>query len=103
VFVLGSAQADPRDLDLSLAGMVLEKNGEVIATGAGAAVQGSPVMAVAWLANTLGKLGIGLKAGEIILSGAQAPLMTVSDGDHFTCEIAGVGKCEMRFKGRAQV
>lgn len=103
VFVLGGAQADPRDLDLSLAGMVIEKNGEVVATGAGAAVQGSPVMAVAWLANTLGRLGIPLKAGEIILSGAQAPLLPVSHGDHFTCEIAGVGACEVRFSGRAMV
>ncbi|MBD3787159.1 MAG: fumarylacetoacetate hydrolase family protein [Sphingomonadales bacterium] len=103
VFVLGEARVDPRDLDLSLAGMVIEKNGEVVATGAGAAVQGSPVMAVAWLANTLGRLGIPLRAGEIILSGAQAPLLEVRDGDHFTCEIAGVGRCEMRFAGRAMV
>lgn len=103
VFVLGAAKADPRDLDLSLAGMVIQKNGEVVATGAGAAVQGSPVMAVAWLANTLGRLGIPLKAGEIILSGAQAPLLTVEDGDHFTCEIAGVGSCDIRFSGKAQV
>jgi 2-oxopent-4-enoate/cis-2-oxohex-4-enoate hydratase len=48
----------PRDLDLALAGMVLEKNGEIISTSTGAAVQGSPVNAVAWLANTLGRLGI---------------------------------------------
>ena len=52
--------------------MVLEKNGEIIATGAGAAALGSPVNAVAWLANTLGRLGIALKAGEVILSGALA-------------------------------
>ena len=103
VFVLGAAKGDPRDLDLALAGMVIEKNGEVVATGAGAAVQGSPVMAVAWLANTLGALGIGLKAGEIILSGAQAPLLAVADGDHFTCEIAGIGTCETHFKGTPQV
>ena len=103
VFVLGAAQADPRDLDLALAGMVIEKNGEVVATGAGAAVQGSPVMAVAWLANTLGRLGIPLKAGEIILSGAQAPLLPVSDGDHFNCEIAGMGTCAVSFAGRAMV
>jgi 2-oxopent-4-enoate/cis-2-oxohex-4-enoate hydratase len=44
----------PRDIDLALAGMVLEKNGELISTSTGAAVQGSPVNAVAWLANTLG-------------------------------------------------
>jgi len=102
-FVLGGARADPRSLDLSLAGMVIEKNGEVAVTGAGAAVQGSPATAVAWLANTLGRLGIPLKKGEIVLSGAQAPLLAVACGDHFVCEIAGIGACEVRFSGRAMV
>jgi 2-oxopent-4-enoate/cis-2-oxohex-4-enoate hydratase len=40
-------------------------------------VQGSPVNAVAWLANTLGRLGISLKAGDVILSGSQSPLVPV--------------------------
>jgi 2-oxopent-4-enoate/cis-2-oxohex-4-enoate hydratase len=48
--------------------MVLEKNGEVVSTSTGAAVQGSPANVIAWLANTLGRLGIGLMAGEVILS-----------------------------------
>jgi 2-oxopent-4-enoate/cis-2-oxohex-4-enoate hydratase len=60
MFVLGSTAVDPRKVDLMTCGMVLEKNGEIIATGAGAAALGSPVNAVAWLANTLGRLGIGL-------------------------------------------
>ena len=57
--------------------MVLEKNGEIISTSCGASVQGSPVNAVAWLANTLGRLGISLKAGDVILSGSQSPLVPV--------------------------
>jgi 2-oxopent-4-enoate/cis-2-oxohex-4-enoate hydratase len=59
VLTLGGVRRSPRDLDLALAGMVLEKNGEIVSTSTGAAVQGSPVNAVAWLANTLGRLGIG--------------------------------------------
>jgi 2-keto-4-pentenoate hydratase len=55
------AKGDPRKLDLTLAGMVLEKNGELFSTGVGAAVQGSPANAVAWLANTLGELGMPFK------------------------------------------
>jgi 2-keto-4-pentenoate hydratase len=58
VFVLGDRLVDPRDVDLTTCGMVLEKNGEIVGTGAGAATMGSPVNAVAWLANTLGRLGI---------------------------------------------
>jgi 2-oxopent-4-enoate/cis-2-oxohex-4-enoate hydratase len=71
VLTLGGTRKSPRDIDLALAGMVLEKNGEIISTSTGASVQGSPVNAVAWLANTLGRLGIGLKAGDIILSGSH--------------------------------
>lgn len=63
VFVLGDKLVDPRHVDLALAGMVLEKNGDIIGTGAGAASMGHPANAVAWLANTLGEFGIPLKAG----------------------------------------
>ncbi len=96
-FVLGTAAVDPRDLDLSLVGMVIEKNGEVAATGAGAAVQGSPVNAIAWLANRLGALGVPFRAGEVILSGSLAALIPVSRGDTFTAEFGHLGKCEVSF------
>jgi len=97
VFVLGGTPRSLRGLDLSVAGMVVEKNGDIVSTAAGAAVQGSPVNAVAWLANTLGRLGIPLKAGEVILSGSQSPLMPVVAGDSFTCSVGGLGACSVRF------
>ena len=97
VFVLGDRAVDPRRVDLTTCGMVLEKNGEIIATGAGAAALGSPVNAVAWLANTLGRLGIGLKAGEIVLSGALAAMFPAVKGDNFRVSIGGLGACSVRF------
>lgn len=97
VFVLGDSAVDPRRVDLSTCGMVLEKNGEIIATGAGAAALGSPVNAVAWLANTLGRLGIPLKAGEVILSGALAAMFPAKAGDNFRVTIGGLGGCSVRF------
>ncbi|MCK9468969.1 MAG: 2-oxopent-4-enoate hydratase [Porticoccaceae bacterium] len=97
VFVLGDQAVDPRKVDLSLCGMVLEKNGEIIATGAGAAALGSPVNAVAWLANTMGRLGIPLKAGEVILSGALAAMFPAKAGDNFRVSIGGLGSCSVRF------
>ncbi|MGE4373390.1 MAG: 2-oxopent-4-enoate hydratase [Xanthobacter sp.] len=101
VYVLGTQKGDPRKLDLTLAGMVVEMNGELHSTGVGAAVQGSPANAVAWLANTLGALGIPFKAGEVILSGSQSPLIPVADGDELVCTIGGLGSCRMRFAGKA--
>lgn len=97
VFVLGGAARKPQDVDLALCGMVLEKNGEVVATGAGAAALGHPANAVAWLANTLGPLGIGLKAGEVVLSGSLATLIPIAAGDHLSMTIGGLGSCSVRF------
>jgi 2-oxopent-4-enoate/cis-2-oxohex-4-enoate hydratase len=97
VLTLGGVRGNLRELDLALAGMVLEKNGEVISTSTGAAVQGSPVNAIAWLANTLGRLGIALRAGEVILSGSQSPLVPVKPGDNLTCSVGGLGSTSVRF------
>ena len=97
VFVLGDSAVDPRRIELATCGMVLEKNGEIVATGAGAAALGSPVNAVAWLANTLGRLGIGLKAGEVVLSGALAAMFPAAAGDNFRVSIGGLGGCSVRF------
>jgi 2-oxopent-4-enoate/cis-2-oxohex-4-enoate hydratase len=97
VFVLGDRMVDPKTVDLNTCGMVLEKNGEIVATGAGAAALGAPANAVAWLANTLGKLGIPLKAGEVILSGSLAIMVPVKAGDSLRVTIGGIGGCSVRF------
>jgi 2-oxopent-4-enoate/cis-2-oxohex-4-enoate hydratase len=97
LFVLGSQFVDPRSLDLRTCGMVLEKNGAVVATGAGAAALNSPANAVAWLANTLGRRGVPLKAGEVILSGSLGTMVPVKAGDNLHVSIGGIGQCSVRF------
>ncbi|HQR72175.1 MAG TPA: 2-oxopent-4-enoate hydratase [Burkholderiaceae bacterium] len=97
VFVLGDRVVDPRGLDLVTCGMVLEKNGEVVVTGAGAATMASPLNAMAWLANTLGRLGVPLKAGEVVLSGALGAMVPVKAGDNLRVAIGGIGGCSVRF------
>lgn len=97
VFVLGDRLVAPHEVDLATCGMVLEKNGEVVATGAGAAALGHPANAVAWLANTLGPLGIALEAGEVVLSGSLAAMVPVRAGDNLRVTIGGIGGCSVRF------
>ncbi len=97
VFVLGDQLVDISKVDLALCGMVLEKNGEIVVTGAGAATMGHPVNAMVWLANTLGKLGIALKAGDIVLSGAMGAMVPVGRGDNLRVSIGGIGGCSVRF------
>lgn len=92
-----SAAIDPRKIDLATVGMVVEKNGKVISTGAGAAALASPVNCVAWLANTLGQFGISLKAGDVILSGSLVPLEPVTPGDVMTVRVGGIGDCTINF------
>lgn len=97
-FLLGSQAADPRKLDLSTVGMVVELNGQVVSTGAGAAALGaSPISCVVWLANTLGRFGVPLKAGEVILSGSLVPLQPVKAGDYMSVSIGGIGRTAVRF------
>jgi 2-oxopent-4-enoate/cis-2-oxohex-4-enoate hydratase len=97
VFVLGDQLVDIRNLDLAVCGMVLEKNGEIVVTGAGAASLGHPVNAVVWLTNTLGRLGIALKAGDIVLSGAMGAMVPIQKGDNLRVTIGGIGGCSVRF------
>ena len=97
VFVLGDARVGPRDIDLATAELTMSHNGKTVATGLGSAVQGHPAAAVAWLANTLGRLGIGLKAGEVVLSGALAAMFPAAAGDNFRVSIGGLGGCSVRF------
>ena len=97
VFVIGQQHTAPAALDLAAARMQLWHNGQLAGTGMGAAVQGHPAEAVAWLANTLGAFDIPFKAGEIILSGSLAPLVTAVAGDRFTMQIEGLGGCSINF------
>lgn len=97
VFVLGERRVDPRTLDLPNLKCEVVKNGRKISEGFGSAVQGSPLTAVAWLANTLGAYAVPLKSGEIILSGSLVPLASAAAGDEFTATIDALGSASVRF------
>lgn len=97
VFVLGEARANPQDHDLASLHVAVSKNGIPLSEGYGAAVQGSPAAAVAWLANTLGHYGVALDAGDIILSGSLVPLEPARPGDVFEMVLADIGNCTARF------
>lgn len=97
LFAVGATRIDVRGFDFFSCGMVVEKNGKILSTGAGAAALGSPLTCVAWLANTLGGYGVPLKAGEIVLSGSLVPLEKVGPGDHMKVTLAGGGSLSVRF------
>lgn len=97
-FVVGSRMVPIKKLDLRNVGFVFVKNGKIAATGAGAAVLGGPIQSVAWLANKLGTYGIGLKAGEIILSGSAVAAVPVKRGDSINLTVDRIGAVSCFFR-----
>lgn len=97
VYAVGDEKVDPKTVDLPNLTVSVFKNGNKISTGKGEAVQGNPLTAVAWLANTLGEFGIPFKAGEVILSGSLVPLEPVVAGDEMHMELENVGTCTVKF------
>jgi 2-keto-4-pentenoate hydratase len=96
-FVLGSRLIPADALDLKLVGMYLEKNGEVVNSGAGVAVWGHPAAAVAWLANRLADFDAALEPGEIVLSGAISAATDAAKGDVIVAHFHGLGSVSVKF------
>ena len=96
-FVVGGQPHAVQGLDLRTLGIVMEKNGEPVAFGAGAAVLGHPAAAVAALANHLAARGETIPAGSLILSGGITEAVAVRAGDHVSLRVQGMGSTGMRF------
>jgi 2-keto-4-pentenoate hydratase len=96
-FVIGQSPTALDRLDLSLTGCVLRRNGRIAATGAGAAVLGSPLHAATWLANVLLGRGALLKAGHIILTGSITAAIPVAAGDAVTASFDRLGSVTALF------
>ena len=96
-FVVGGQPLRPNELDLRTVGIVLEKNGEPVALGAGAAVLGHPAAAIAMLVNHLGARGQEIPAGSLILSGGITEAVAVAAGDNVCLRVQGMGSVSLRF------
>lgn len=89
--VLGTRPQRLEAADLRLTGVVLRRNGRIEQTGAGAAVLGSPLSSLVWLANTLGRRGTPLLAGSVVLPGAVTATVPALPGDVITATFSGLG------------
>jgi 2-keto-4-pentenoate hydratase len=99
--VLGSHPVKPADVDLSLTGCLLHRNGRLIDTGAGGAVLGgSPVNALVWLANVLGARDVGLEAGHVILPGSVTAAIPINPGDTISATFDRIGTVSITFSER---
>jgi 2-keto-4-pentenoate hydratase len=95
--VLGTRPVALATLDLRLGGCNLALDGRIVATGTSGAVMGSPLRALAWLANALAEQGVGMRAGHIVLAGSMTAAVPVLPGQSWTAEFAGAGTVSARF------
>jgi len=91
LYALGTEPRKLEQLDLRLCGMVMERRGEVVSLGVGAACLGHPLNAALWLARKMIEVGRPLKAGDVIMTGALGPMVPVLPGDVLQTHIAGLG------------
>jgi 2-keto-4-pentenoate hydratase len=96
--VVGTAPARLSDVDMRLAGMVLEHRGEPVSVGATAACLGSPLRALGWLAGELARRGEPLRAGDLVLSGALGPMVAVTGPGVYEARIDGLGSVRAVFE-----
>lgn len=57
---------------------------------------GSPFRLLPWLANHCAARGIGLRAGDIVTTGAWTGLAIAKAGDEVTARFAGIGEAKVR-------
>ena len=97
MYALGNRPVPLKDVDLRLCGMVMERRGEQVSTGNGAACLGDPLNAVSWLARYARDFGVPLRAGQVLLSGALGPMRPVAPGQVVTAHISGLGSATATF------
>ena len=73
-------------------------NGDEIGRGTGADVLGHPHHALAWLANHLAAGGLGLLAGQIVLTGSLVKTVWLNAGDEVVMDLSGLGTVTVDFR-----
>lgn len=96
-FLLGAWSEDLLARDLREVRLEVRDGAEVVSSELGTAVLGSPLRAVAWLANRLGEFGIGIAAGDVVLSGSFGPALSTRAGQRIAVEVADEPPVELRF------
>ncbi|MCB1756573.1 MAG: 2-oxo-3-hexenedioate decarboxylase [Gammaproteobacteria bacterium] len=96
-FVTGGNVKRVEDVDMKTLGVVMEKNGQVVEVGAGAAVLGHPAASVAMLANMLAERGKVIPAGTFIMTGGITAAVPVQAGDHVNVRFQGLGNIGFSF------
>jgi len=97
LFVLGGRPVKLSDVDLTACAMEMRRGEEVVSRGNGRACLGSPLNAAVWLADVMVRCGRPLLAGDIVLTGALGPMVSVRPGERFDVSVEGLGSVTALF------
>jgi 2-oxo-hept-3-ene-1,7-dioate hydratase len=95
--VIGGRPIKPMDVDLRWVGGIMYRNSEIEETGLAAGVLGHPALGVAWLANRLGKNGVTLEAGHLVLAGSFTRVVFANKGDTLHGDFGPLGGVAVQF------
>src|SRR5438045_2535286 len=95
--VLGGGLMPVTGLDLALEGLVYEQSGAVVATNTAFEVMGNPLNSLAWIANHLGSRGLGLRAGDVVMTGSVSKILQPKGGDVVRASFTRLGSVSVRF------
>jgi 2-keto-4-pentenoate hydratase len=96
-FVLGSEPAKLESLDMQDARMEMHRGSELVSSGKASDCMDSPLNAALWLAKTTLHYGNPLQTGDVLLTGALGPMVSVEAGDQFRASIEGLGSVSVNF------
>jgi len=94
--VLGQPVEDWRAIDLASVRGVARVNGKVAGEGRGGDAMGSPLAALAWIANHLRRRGRSLRKGDIVITGSLVPSQFPQAGDVVQFEAGPLGAVELK-------
>jgi 2-keto-4-pentenoate hydratase len=101
-FALGAATTmDWRGIDLAthkVVGTISGRRGRSVKhEGTGANVLGGPLIAMTWIANELSRIGVGLKAGEVVTTGTCVIPLPLQEGDVVIADFGVFGRMSLSF------
>lgn len=95
--IIGGRAVGPMDIDLRWVGALLYRNADIEETGVAAGVLGHPAMAIAWLANKVGRFGDILEPGRVMLSGSFTRPVWAQRGDTLRADFGNLGSLSVQF------
>ena len=93
-FMLGPVMKSPLGFNLAQEGVVLKKNGQLLASACGVEALGDPIGVVVWLANKLALSGRYIKKGEVVLTGSLTEFFFVEPHDTIDVSFSNLGSIQ---------